>query len=1063
MKQLYLPWKLILLFLILTVGAQAQRTIRGKVLNESDGDSPLPGVIVLEKGTNNNTLTTMTGEYTLTVKGAESVLVFSYVGMETKEVKANKEVINISMLLKGNLKELVVTALGVSREKKALGYAVSEVSGADLVRSGEANIIQGLSSKAAGVQITGSGGTPGSSSKINIRGNQTFTGNNQPLIVVDGVPIDNTTYTSSAGDDPYNGNLAGVNNSNRALDINPDDIESVTILKGPAAAALYGQRAGTGAIIYTTKKGKYKKGLGVTFSSTIEVQKVNKLPELQNTYAQGTGGGGSGTPEYTTADPGPDNLFDTDDDVTYGTSSVWGPTIASLSDQGITAHDNAASFFNTGQNFNNQIAIDGGTENTMYRFSISNYNSKGVIPNSKLDRTTVRLSSEHRLSDKVKVGTSISYSNTRTVKPQNGSNLSGIMLGLLRMPASFDGSEYEYGNGYTRNYYGLYDNPLYAAYKNPNNGNVNRVFGNTYINADPTKWLNIMYKVGIDQYSEQRRQVYHRSSAGDDNSLRYGQVNLDNINSFQLYSDLLLTAKKNFGENIHSTLTLGNNVWNTNFESQFSRGRDLIIDDFYNLGNSIERYTSNGQERIRTAAVFFNGEIDWKNAIYLTLTGRNEWSSTFNKDKNNFFYPSASLSIVVSELAKLPDWFNFLKLRGALAQSGISPQPYRNRTYYTQPIYADGFTNGNSFPYLGQVGYGISSIKGNANLLPERVNGQEVGTEMKFFQGRLGLDVTYYLQTTVDILLDKPVAPSSGFDREYVNTGKMQNQGWEVALTGTPVKTKNFTWDISATWFRNRSKVLELAPGVDQVDIEAAFEDIGSFAVVGDPYGTFFGSAWQKTSDGQLIIDPSTGLPIIDPERKSLGSPYPDWLSGVRNTFTIYKNLSVSMLWDFRKGGKIWNGTWARLNRLGQTAESAVDRDAPKVIDGVVATGFDDNGYAIAGTDKNTTEVSSFDYYRSYVGDAGGAIESAIQDGSWARLRELSASYRLNFKANAAGKKFIQYIDFNASAINLLLFTKYKGVDPETSLTGAGSNIQGFDYFNNPGVKTFTFGIRAGF
>ncbi len=445
------------------------------------------------------------------------------------------------------------------------------------------------------------------------------------------------------------------------------------------------------------------------------------------------------------------------------------------------------------------------------------------------------------------------------------------------------------------------------------------------------------------------------------------------------------------------------------------------------------------------------------------MTGRNEWSSTFNKDKNNFFYPSANISIVVSELAKLPDWFSFLKVRGALAQSGISPQPYRNRTYFSQPFFADGFTNGNSFPYLGQVGYGINSIKGNSNLLPERVNGKEVGTEMKFFQGRLGVDLTYYLQTTVDILLDKPVAPSSGFAREYVNSGKMQNQGWELALTGTPVKTTNFTWDISATWFRNRSKVLELAPGVEEVDIEAAFEDVGSFAVVGQPYGVFYGSAWQRTSDGQLIIDPSTGLPVIDPKRKALGSPYPDWLSGVRNTFTIGKNLSISMLWDFRKGGKIWNGTWARLNRLGQTEESAVDRDKPKVIEGVVATGFDDQGYAIAGTDKNTTEVSAFDYYRSYVGDAGGAIESAIQDGSWARLRELSASYRINFKANAAGKKFIQYIDFNATAINLLLFTKYKGVDPETSLTGAGSNIQGFDYFNNPGVKTFSFGIRAGF
>jgi len=380
MKQLYLPWKLILLFLILTVGAQAQRIVKGKVLNESDGGSALPGVIVLEKGTSNNTLTNMNGEFTLTVKGAESVLVFSYVGMDPQELKADKDFIQVSMLLKGSLKELVVTALGVSHEKKALGYAVSEVSGADLVRSGEANIIQGLSSKAAGVQVTGSGGTPGSSSKINIRGNQTFTGNNQPLIVVDGVPIDNTTYTSSAADDPYNGNLAGVNNSNRALDINPDDIESVTILKGPAAAALYGQRAGTGAIIYTTKKGKYKKGIGVTFSSSIELQQVNKLPEIQNTYAQGAPDE-NGVSQYSTADPGPDKMFDTDDDISYGTSSVWGPTIASLADQGITAHDNAKNFFKTGQNFNNQIAIDGGTENTMYRFSISNYNSKGVIRN----------------------------------------------------------------------------------------------------------------------------------------------------------------------------------------------------------------------------------------------------------------------------------------------------------------------------------------------------------------------------------------------------------------------------------------------------------------------------------------------------------------------------------------------------------------------------------------------------------------------------------------------------------------------------------------------------------
>ena len=1061
MKHFLRKSNFLIAFLLLAATVQAQKLVKGKIINEAENSS-LPGAIILEKGTNNNTLSNLDGEFEINVKDAQSVLVFSYVGMETREVKANRDFISVNLQLKGSLKEVVVTALGVSREKKSLGYAVSEVSGKELAGSGEQNIIQGLAAKVAGVQVTSSGGTPGASSKINIRGNQTFTGNNQPLIVVDGIPIDNSTFTSSSADNPYNGNLQGVQNSNRALDINPDDIESVTVLKGPAAAALYGQRAGTGAIIYTTKKGKYKKGIGVTFSSSLEIQRVNKLPELQNKYAQGYLES-DGTPTFATADPGPDKLFDTNDDVDYGVSTVWGPEIAST--PGLQAFDNNESFFNTGQNYNNQLSIDGGTETTMYRFSISNFNSSGVIPNSKLNRTTVRLASEHKLTDKVKVGTSISYSNTKSTKPQNGSNLSGIMLGLLRMPASYDINNYQYDNGNVQTYFGLYDNPLFTAFENPFNDNVNRIFGNTFINADPTKWLNITYKIGIDNYADERKQVYRKSSAGDDNTLRYGQVNYDNVNSFQMYSDLLISAKKDFGKDIHTNLTIGNNIWNSNFSSVFSRGRDLIIDDFYNLGNSIDRYASNSSDRIRTYAGFFNLEADWKSAIFLTITGRNEWSSTFDTDKNSFFYPSANMSIVLNELVKLPDWFDFLKVRGALAQSGISPSPYRNRTYYTQPFFADGFTNGNSFPFLGQVGYGISGIKGSPNLLPERVIGKEIGTELKFFRGKLGIDVTYYNQKTVDILLDKPVAPSSGFTREYVNSGEMRNQGWEIAITATPVERKNFTWTISGTYYRNRSEVLKLADGVEQLDIEAAFAEVGSFAVVGQPYGSLFGSSWQRTGDGKLIIDPSTGLPFIDPVRKALGDPFPDFLAGLRNSFTIAQNFNVSFLWDFRKGGKIWNGTWARLNRLGRTAESA-NRDgenATYVIDGVLATGVDANGIATGGTAANDVKVSAFDYFQQYVGDAGGAVENAIEDGSWARLREVSASYRLNFKGNAAGKKIIQYLDFNFTAINLLLFTKYKGVDPETSLTGAGSNVQGFDYFNNPGVKSITFGIRAGF
>lgn len=1036
----------------------AQKEVWGKITNEQDGTT-LPGVVVFEKGTDNNTLSDINGEYRITVAGDQSILVFNYVGMETQEHPATRSILNVSMKSKTELKEVVVTALGISKERKALGYQVSEVSGSDLVRSGEANVIQGLAAKAPGIQVTSSGGVPGASSKINIRGNQTFTGNNQPLIVVDGVPIDNTTYTSEGSDNPFNPNLTGVNNSNRALDINPDDIESVSILKGPAAAALYGQRAGAGAIIYTTKKGRYKRGIGITFASSLELQRINKLPQEQRKYAQGVPNA-NGVPTFSTADPGPDQLFDTEDDVAYGVTGSWGPDIAGA---GLRSYDNPRSFFQTGINYNNQIAIDGGTETTMYRFSISNYNSQGIIPNTKLDRTTVRLTGEHKLTEKFRVGTTISYSNTRGTKAQNGSNLAGIMLGLLRMPASYDVNNYIYDNGYVQTYFGLYDNPLYTAYKNPFNDNTNRVFGNTYLNYDPVSWLNIACKVGIDNYNEQRRQVYHTSSAGDDNSLRYGQVNYDNINSFQFYSDLLVTGKKTFGEDIHTSLTLGNNVWNSGFASQYSRGRNLVIEDFYNLDNSNERFTSNTREQIRTMAVFFNAEGDWKSTVFLNVTGRNEWSSTFSRPNNNFFYPSVNTAIVISEFLKLPQWFNFFKVRGALAQSGVSPQPYRNRTYYTQPFLTDGFTNGNSYPYLGQVGYGISNIKGQEDLKPERVIGREVGGEIRFFKGRLGFDVTYYNQRTVDILLEKPVAPSSGFAIEYTNSGEMENRGWEIALTATPVEAPRFRWDITGTWYRNRSEVVKLTEGVDEVDIEEAFADIASFAVIGQPYGVFYGSAWQRASDGQLLIDPASGLPLLDPVRKALGNPFPDWLSGIRNTFTIAGNFTFSFLWDIRKGGKIWNGTWARLNTLGRTKESE-DRERNYVIEGVLSTGeLDENGYGTSSGTPNDVEVNAFTYYRNYLGDVGAAVEQAIQDGSWVRLREVSASYRFNFNANSQGKKFIQYIDINASANNLLLFTKYKGVDPETSLTGAGSNIQGYDYFNNPGVRTFIFGIRAGF
>ncbi len=1048
------------MFLLLQFAIFAQsRVVKGTV-KDSKTNETLPGVTVLVEGTTTATITNEKGEFTINVDGQGKKLILSSLGFATKVVAADKDVVDVSIeATTTSLKETVVTALGVSKEKKSIGYAVSEVKADEITKSGEQNVIQALASKAAGIQVTSSGGTPGASSKITIRGNQTFTGDNQPLIVVDGVPVDNSTNSASAGDNPFNPNLAGVNNSNRALDINPDDIESVTILKGPAAAALYGSRAGQGAILYTTKRGHFKKGMGITYSSSVEMQWVNKLPERQDKYAQGDwdySGGGAGVPTFATSDPGPDQVYFTADDVAYGTSKSWGPTIASL---GLKSRDNAKEFFQMGTTYTNNISVDGGNDNTMYRFSYSNVNDKGVVPNTYLKRNTIRLTADHKVTDKLTVGTNISYASTNTQAPQNGSNLSGVMLGLMRTPASYDLSDYKYGNGFNKTYFAFYDNPYYSVYKNTYNSNVNRVFGNTNFVYKPLTWLDVTYRLGLDNYTDNNRQIFAVSSNGDDNSAAYGQINYDNYTKTSINSDLLVSARKNYGENIHSSLTVGNNINQIDGRDVFSRGRNLSVPDYYNLNNASERYASNSQVKTRGYAMFFDGAIDYKSKLFLGITGRNEWSSTFGTKKNNFYYPGVNTAIVISEMLHLPTWFSFAKLRAAYAESGISPSAYSAKTYYASPTYTDGFTNGVTFPYLGQNGYGISNTLGYDGLKPERVKGQEYGADLRFFNGRLNLDVTYYYQKTIDILLPRPIAPSSGFTALYANSGQMYNKGWEIMLTGSPVLTKDFKWDVSVNWAKNKSKVLKLAEGVDQVSIEAGFDEIGSYAIVGQPYGAFYGSAWQRNADGKLIINPSTGLPYIDPKSKNLGNPYPDWLMGIRNTFS-YKKVSFSFLWDIRHGGKVWNGTGARLNNVGTSAASA-DREGSYVIEGVLGDGTTNaDGYANATSTSNSVAIDGRDYWRSYMGDAGGAVENAIQNGGWVRLRDVSVSYRLDLSSKS---KCVQYLDFSVTGRNLLLFTKYKGVDPETSLTGAGSNLQGFDYFNNPGTKSIFLGVKLGF
>ncbi|MEC8739093.1 MAG: SusC/RagA family TonB-linked outer membrane protein [Bacteroidota bacterium] len=1048
-------------FTVLTLlisAAYAQvKTISGTV-KSSEGE-PLIGASIVVSGSNVGTTSNDNGNFALAVPTDAGNLEISLVGYLSKKVNIPVDG-NVNVQLEEDvvgLEAVAVTALAIQKKERALGYSIEKVSGGDLVQSGEPNVVQAISAKTAGVQVVGSGGTPGSSSKILIRGNASFTRSNQPLIIVDGIPINNSQgnmNSSGASDYPFNAGLSGVNSSNRAIDINPDDVADITILKGPAATALYGTRAGNGVIVITTKRNNGG-GIKASFSSSVEIAQVNKMPELQSEYAQGTGGGVvGGTPNYVVGNPGPDGQWFTADDLSLGTSANWGPKLSEL---GISATDNVDNFFKTGVTFTNNLSFSGGNEDASYRMSIGNTAVNGVIPNSEWDRTSLRINSDFKISDKLRVGGGVSYAKTDGTFVQNGSNLSGIMLGLLRTPPSFDllgsgyGNGYELASGAQHQYFFPYDNPHWTANENTNDNQVDRLIGNINLNYEVNDWLTLNYRLGMDNYTDTRKQIFAVYSWDPPNPT--GQIEEFTSKWNEIYSDLLLVGTKKLTDKLNGQFTIGNNLNQRTTQSTYSRGRNLAVEQFYNLSNASDRFAGEVNASVRLASWFGKADFDYDNWLYLGLTGRNDWASTFGADDNSFFTYSASSSIVFTDLLESkPEILDFGKLRLAYAQTGIEPAAYSTTTLFTSPTLTDGFTDGLSFPYLGVNGFGYSSTLGNANLRPERQNSIEFGLDLRFYQGRLTLDATYYNQKSMDILLFKPMAASSGFSSIYTNAGEMVNKGIELSLGGTPIKSDDFSWDINLNFTKNTNEVLKLEQGVDEINIESAFASVGSYAIVGQPYGALYGTRWKKTDAGQLIIDPTTGLPLREATRGNIGNPFPDWLMNIRNQFT-YKNLNFSFLFDIREGGDIWSGTYARLNQLGRTQESA-DRERTYVIEGVLA---DANGNAT--TTANNVEVSAYDYFRTYKGDGpGSASENAVFDGSWLRLREVSIYYTLPFKINK-----LQNLTVFATGRNLWLNTDFPGVDPETSLTGSGSNVNGFDYFNNPGTKSYIFGIKANF
>ncbi len=934
---------------------------------------------------------------------------------------------------------VVVTALGIKREKKAIGYSVSQVAGGDLQKSGESNVIQGLAGKVAGVQVTGASGTPGASSRIVIRGQKSILLSSQPLIVLDGQIIDNS-YNNNAGSGT---NIGGVDDSNRAVDINPDDIESVTVLKGAAAAALYGQDARNGVIIYVSKKGRKRKGIGIDFSTSLGFDKLSNMIAIQKTYAAGT----NGTTYIAPTQYGTDGF-----PLSGGTIQSWGPAISSV--PGLQAYDNVKNFFQTGTTSNYNVSFSGAGENGNFRVSFGHLDQVGIVPNTSLKKTSFNTSSEYKFTDRLKVGADLLYSNTTGLRAQKGSNTAGIMLSLLRTPASYDLRNFQTEQGFNKNYWGAYDNPFYTVYNNPYTDETNRVIFNGHINYNYSKWFNALVRAGVDTYTTHAQQNYSYSSNGNSTADRSGQVIVDSFNKSLYNIDLIFNGIVDFTEHINLNYSVGTQINSTFFNDQYSVGSTMLEPNQYNLSNFSTLKAQNGDYRQIKRGVFGSFEFGFYDQFYLTVTGRNDWNSALPVQNRSYFYPSMSGSWLFNKTLQLPDWISLGKLRASYASTFSAPSSYNVITPYITPVFTDSFGPQLTSPYNGVGAYGISTILYNNNLKPEHNKEFELGLELEMFK-RLHFNASAYKSTNYDLLIRRPVATSNGYQIYSTNGPTVENKGLEVSLGYDILKNENFDWNFTANWTLNRNKVVDLN-GVDDNAPQGNDYFSGNLTpstTLGQPLGVFYGTAYRRDNAGNLIIG-SNGLPILVEGAQLIGNPNPDWTGGFRNNFR-YKNISLSFLLDVRKGGDIWNGTLARLNRLGVTQASADNRQDTYIIPGVLENG-----------QPNNIAISNKTYYVSYLGDGSfSANETAVEkDINWVRLRDVSLSYNIGtILSKSAGLTFIRSAEVTFSARNLFLITNYKGIDPENSFAGSASNTLGFDYFNNPNTRSYFLTFKFGF
>lgn len=1036
-------------FIALVSYGQTGKTITGRILSETG--QPLQTVTVSEKGTNNAIISNERGEYSITLQTNNAILVFSYVGYASKEVAVSTSAI-VDVTLNSQQSDLtgvVVTALGIKRELKSLGYASQQVTSEQISQARQPNLINALQGKVAGVTISGSGGGPGQGASILIRGVNSLSpsGNNQPLFVIDGLPVDNSTFTTGTSGD------RGAALPNRLSDLNPDDIESINVLRGGAATALYGLRGANGVIVVTTKSGQAGK-MSVRFNASYNIDNIDKLPDIQLNYTQGFGG------EYNAASFWP----------------AWGPTVQAAKQEDPTHPDalfnNWKRAYNTGHQYRAGVTFSGGSEKATYSSSFSYLRQNGVIPFTYYQDINARLNGQLKFSDKFKMGTSLYYTNT----DGNFYDANRYNEDLVYWAPRWDVRDYLTPQG-TMKTYGN-DNPMYQAATNKFGSQVNHITGSVNFAYSPFNWFTATYLFGVDEYGDARTATapgavgFPGEFIAEDNQDYDGQYGTGFVHEYQLNfrqfnSNLLLTFDHTWANKFQTTLRLGNDVLDRNIKRISAEGSGLDVYNWFSLANAKHAGIDEFREKYRIIGAYGDFTLGYNNYLYLNMTARNDWTSSLEKDNRSFFYPSASLSYIFSQHFTMPSWISYGKFRASLAGIGKDAPPYSTSITYVptgSPITNESGT--------GVIRWTRNGASGVATLRPEKTTTFEIGTDLGFFDNRLSFNFTLYKSNSKDQIIPVTTSATSGFTSITLNAGEIENKGVEVTVNAKPVKSRNFSWDISANFSANRNKVLSVYPGLQNIFVGSVFgygrAAVSSYYVPGQAVGNIWGTPIVRYGDNDSInINKSLPMLIGDDgfpaypassNQKILGNSYPKWIAGLSNTLT-YKNWSLYFLWDAQLGMQKYNQFSNFLAAFGESSIT-LNRDETIVFPGVTEDGKPNTKAVWLGQGIGPDGVDyGIGYYRNIY---RGISENFIEDASWVRLRTTTLSYSLPEKIFASS--FIKNASFSVTGTNLILITKYKGFDPESrSDAPAGSNFIISSGFSYPALRSYIFSLNVGF